>query len=101
MTEPEIMEMRQRLLQLPRLRQEDWYTYLDNFFNFLPANNVGEILNIAYPELIRALAVFSMQGMSLERIAGLLQGISLMQTLHHAGMLKVEHAPMIEKPMVE
>jgi hypothetical protein len=97
----DVIQMRQRLLDLPRLRVEDWYKYLENFFEFMPASMIGEIMNVSYPELITALAGLTTQGVPLERVAGILQGIGLMQTLHHAGMLKVEHAPLIEKPMVQ
>ncbi len=96
----QIVQMRQRLLNLPKLRDADWYKYLDDFFNLIRASDVGELMNQSYPELIRALATYSMQGMPLERIAGLLQGIALMQMLHHAGMLKIEQPPLIQKPDV-
>lgn len=83
-------------LEIPNFRVNDWVRYLHSFLEVVPADSVGEALNITKPDFVTALAYFQQQGMPVERICGIIQGLSLIQMLHYHGYINVGLPPIHE-----
>ena len=88
----------QATIDLPTWRPSDWYRYIESFINMVPADEIGLLMNIKYPQLIAAIAQFQSKGMNTERIAGILTGMALMQMLGNQDYLKISEAPLRIKP---
>jgi hypothetical protein len=86
----------QSSLQLPRYRAEDWFKFLESFFERCDADNVGfAMMDAGHIELVNALALMSSKyGMPIDRVAGLLQGIALIQFMHFTKQLKEVEPPL-------
>ena len=80
-------------LNLPKFRVDDWYKWLDAFFNTVRADEVGQQIDLVNPEFIVALAKFREQGMPPERMVGFVLGISALQYLHFTGHILVKMPP--------
>jgi hypothetical protein len=80
-------------IELPNFRLDDWVKWLDAFFTAVRADEVAQGMDMIRPEFIRALAAFREAGMPVERITGIILGISLLQYLHYTGHINVNMPP--------